>query len=118
MGPPARKLLFALALILAIAGTFVFGFRAGTHARQIRRHNEPIRPWMSLPFIAHTQHVRQELLYRAIGLEPREHDRRPLRVIARQENRSVANIIRDLENTIASAPRSNPDGKAPERKGP
>ena len=118
MGPPARKLLFALALILAIAGTFVFGFRAGIHARQIRRQNEPIRPWMSVPFIAHTQHVPKEALYRAIGLQPREHDHRPLRVIARQENRPVADIIRELERTIATAPRSESDGKASGRNAP
>ncbi len=118
MGEPSRKLLFALALVLAIAGAFVFSFRAGSHARQLRRQNEPIRPWMSVPFIAHTQHVRQEELYRAIGLQPREHDRRPLRVIARQENRPVADIIRDLENAIANSPRSDPDRKAPARNGP
>jgi hypothetical protein len=103
-----RKLIFALALILAIAGTFVFGFRAGRHARRIRWQNEPIRGWMSVPFIAHTHHVPPEILYKAIGLPPPpyERDRRPLRRIARDEKRPVADVIRDVENAIANAPAS------------
>ena len=106
MGQPARKLIFALALILAIAGTFVFGFRAGRHARRIRWQNEPIHAWMSVPFIAHTHHVPAEVLYKAIGLPPLQHDRRPLRRIAREEKRPVADVIRDVESAIAKAPAS------------
>jgi hypothetical protein len=105
MGQPLRKLIIAVALIVAIAGTFVFGFRAGRHVRRIRWQNEPIRPWMSVPFIAHTHHVRPEILYQAIGLPPDQRDRRPLRRIAREEKRPVADMIRDLESAIASAPR-------------
>ena len=104
MGQPLRKLIFALALILAITGTFVFGFRAGRHARYIHWQNEPIRAWMSVPFIAHTHHVPPEMLYKAVGLPPLEHDRRPLRRIAREEKRPVADVIHDLENAIAKAP--------------
>jgi len=118
MGQPVQKLIFALALILAIAGTFVFGFRAGRHARHIHWQNEPIHAWMSVPFIAHTHHVRPEILYQAIGLPPHQRDRRPLRLIAREEKRPVADIIRDLESAIANAPRSDPEEKAPTPKGP
>ena len=66
-----------LAFLLAIAGTFVFAYRAGRHARQIRTENEPIRGWMSVPFIAHTHHVPASVLFQAIGVLPGEpHDRR------------------------------------------
>jgi hypothetical protein len=102
MGQPWRKLVFVLALIVAIAGTFVFGFRAGSHVRRIRWQNEPIRPWMSVPFIAHTHHVRPEILFQAIGLPPNERDRRPLRRIARAEGRPVADVVRDVETAIAN----------------
>jgi hypothetical protein len=105
MGQPVRKLIFALALILAIAATFVFGFRAGNHARRIHWQNEPVRPWMSVPFIAHTHHVRPEILYEAIGLPAHQRDRRPLRRIAREGKRPVADLIRDLESAIAKAPK-------------
>ena len=118
MGQPLRKVVFALALILAIAGTFVFGYRAGSHARRIRWQNEPIRGWMSVPFIAHTHHVSPQILFQALGLQPHGPDRRPLRVIAREEKRPVADLIRDIESAIASAPRSNPDRNAPVPKGP
>ena len=105
MGQPLRKLVFAVALLVAIAVTFVFGFRAGRHARHIRWQNEPIHAWMSVPFIAHTHHVPPEILYKAIGLPPQQRDRRPLRRIAREEKRPVADMIRDLERAIASAPK-------------
>jgi hypothetical protein len=106
MGQPARRLLFALALIAAIAGTFVFGYRAGRHARRIHWQNEPVRAWMSVPFIAHTHHVPPETLYQAIGLPPHQRDRHPLRRIAREEKRPVDDLIRDLESAIAKAPDS------------
>jgi hypothetical protein len=103
MGQPWRKLVFVLALIVAIAGTFVFGFRAGSQARRIRWQNEPIRPWMSVPFIAHTHHVPPAILFQAIGLPPNGRDRRPLRRIARAEGRPVADVVRDVETAIAKA---------------
>src|SRR5213076_3071277 len=98
-----RPLLLGLAFVLAIAGTFVFGFRAGVHARRIRRENQPIRAWMSVPFIAHTHHVPPDVLFQAIGVEPYGHDSRPVRAIARAQNRPVADMIRDLETAIAKA---------------
>jgi hypothetical protein len=118
MGQPSQKLIFALALILAIAGTFVFGFRAGAHARYIRWQNEPVLGWMSVPFIAHTHHVSPEILYQAIGLPPHQRDRRPLRRIARDQKRPLADMIRNLESAIANAPRTNAETKAPVPKGP
>src|SRR6266852_5505239 len=42
VGQHWRKLALAGAFILAIAGTFVFGYRAGTHARRIRSASDPI----------------------------------------------------------------------------
>jgi hypothetical protein len=113
-----RKLILALALVLALVGTFFFGYRAGRHARRLHWRNEPIRGWMSVPFIAHTHHVRAEILYQAIGVPPREHDRRPVRAIAREEHRPVADVIRDLENAVASANRPQPEQKPPAGKGP
>ena len=80
--PDRRTVLLALGLVLAIALTFVFGYRAGRDARFIRWENEPIHTWMSVPFIAHAHHVPPEILYHAIGIEPQPKDRRPLRRIA------------------------------------
>jgi hypothetical protein len=103
-----RPLLLGVALVVAIAVTFVFGYRAGAHARRMRRENQPVKAWMSVPFIAHTHHVPAEVLFQAIGVEPGHHDRRPVRAIARAQNRPVADVIRDLEAAVAKS-----RGKAP-----
>jgi len=115
---PSRLLILAVAFCVAIAGTLIFGFRVGRHARRMHFENEPIRPWMSVPFIAHTHHVPSALLFHAIGLEPEQHDRRPLRLIARQEHRPVEDMMRDLERALAGAGHTHsapetPRGKAP-----
>lgn len=104
--PDRRTVLLAFGLVLALALTFVFGYRAGRNVRLIRRENEPIRGWMSIPFIAHTHHVSPEILYHAIGLEPQPRDHRPLRRIAREQNRPVEQVIHDLDAAIAQAKKS------------
>jgi len=106
--PPRRQtLLLIAALCLAIGVTFFFGYRAGRTARHIRQRNEPIKAWMSVPFIAHTYHVKEEVLFQAIHASPNPHDHRPVRDIARAEKRPSAELIRDLEKAIANG------GKAP-----
>ena len=107
-----------MAFCVAIAGTFIFAFRAGRHARRLHFENEPIRPWMSVPFIAHTHHVPAAVLFHAIGIEPEQHDRRPLRAIARDQHRPVEDVVRDLERALANAGHTHPvpesrGGKAP-----
>jgi len=70
--------------------------------------NEPIRPWMSVPFIAHTHHVPARILYRAIGLDPFPQDRRPIGAIAREQHRPVADVVRDLEHALVAAGHVHP----------
>jgi uncharacterized membrane protein len=107
-----RTLAVGLAFLLAIAGTFVFAYRAGRHARQIRAENEPIRGWMSVPFIAHSHHVPASVLFQAIGVLPRQpHDRRSVRRIARDVNRPVAELIAQLQRAIDAA--AHPPGGPP-----
>jgi hypothetical protein len=115
---PSRLLILAVAFSVAIAGTFIFAFRAGRHARRLHVENEPIRPWMSVPFIAHTHHVPSAVLFHALGLEPQQHDRRPLRVIARQQHRPVEDVARDLERALASAGHTHPAPEPPGGKAP
>jgi len=115
---PSRLLILAVAFCVAIAGTLIFGFRAGRHARRLHFENEPIRPWMSVPFIAHTHHIPSAILYHAIGLEPQPHDRRPLRAIAREEHRPVEDMIRDVERALASAGHTHPTPEPPRGKAP
>jgi len=105
---PSNLLILTVAFCVAVAGTVVFGIRAGRHARHLRWESEPIRPWMSVPFIAHTHHVPAAVLYRSIGVEPHPHDRRPLRFLAREQGRPVDDMVRNLEHALASAGHVHP----------
>jgi len=92
-----------LAFLIAIAGTFVFAYRAGRQARQIRLANEPIHAWMSIPFIAHTRHVPAPVLFQAIGLQPEPHDRRSIRHIAHDLKRPVPDVMAQLQRAVDAA---------------
>jgi hypothetical protein len=105
-----------LAFVIAIAGTFFFGYRIGRHAHRMRLESESVRGWMTVPFAAHTHHVPPDVLYKALGVEPREHDRRPIRALAHEKNRRVEDVLRDLDQAIANARRQEPGappGKEP-----
>lgn len=111
-----RTLLLVLGLCLAMAATFFFGYRAGRTARRVHWKDEPVKAWMSVPFIAHTHHTREDVLFQAIHLPPNPRDQRPIRDIARTEKVPVAGLIRDLESAIANAEPANggsTPGKAP-----
>jgi len=107
-----RTLAFGLAFVLAIAGTFVFAYRAGRRARHIRAEDEPIRAWMSVPFIAHAHHLPAAVLFQAIGVHPQEpRDRRSVRHIAHDLNRPVPELIAQLQRAIDAA--AQPPGGHP-----
>jgi len=103
-----QSLGLGLALAAALALLFVFSYRAAHHLRLLHGDDEPIHGWMSVPFVAHTHHVPKEVLFDALGVDPRQRDHRPLRVIAREQKRPVETVIHDLQNAITKA-----RGKAP-----
>jgi hypothetical protein len=108
-----RALVLGLAFLLAIAATFMFAYRAGRRARHLRAENEPIRAWMSVPFIAHTHHVPASVLFQAIGIQPRQpHDRRTVRHLAHDLNRPVPELIGQLQHAIDAA--KQPPGSQPQ----
>jgi hypothetical protein len=107
-----RTLAVGLVFVLAITGTFIFASRARRQARLIRTENEPIQAWMSVPFIAHTQHVPASILFQAIGVHPQEpRDRRSLQHIAHELNRPVPEVIAQLQRAIDDA--AHPPGGTP-----
>jgi hypothetical protein len=116
--PRLWTLLSVLGFCLAITATFFFGYRAGRTARHIHWQNEPIQPWMSVHFVAHTYHTRSELLFQAIHVPPNPRDRRPIRDIARAEKLPVAELIRDLRNAIANANHPGSEAAPPSAKAP
>ncbi len=92
-----------IALTLALAVLALLGLHTARHAMRLRRGSEPVRPWMSVPYIARSHHVPPSLLYQALGLTPGGRDRRPLGRIAREQNRPVRDLLAAIENTIARA---------------
>lgn len=98
----------AIALILAVAGMLLFAVRAGRQARHFHELNEPIRPWMSVPFVAHTHHVPQERLFAAIGVTPEgPRDRRSIRRLAHELHRPVPELVVQLQRELDAAHRSS-----------
>ena len=107
-----RTLAVGIAFVVAIAGTVGFAFRAGRQVRRIRTENEPIRAWMSVPFIAHTHHVPASVLFQAIGVRPQApYDRRSVRHIAHGLNRPVPELIAQLQRAIDAG--AQPPGGPP-----
>ena len=108
-----RTLAVGLAFVVAITGTFVFAYRAGRRVRHIRAENEPIRAWMSVPFIAHAHHLPASALFQAIGVHPRQpYDRRSVRHIAHDLKRPVPELMAQLQRAIAAA--AQPPGGRPQ----
>jgi hypothetical protein len=104
-----RWLKIALAATLALAAVLAFrAFHLGGH---VRGTDEPLRPWMTVPYIAHSRHVSQDLLWTALGIPAHLHDHRPIGRIARQQKRSVADVITTLQSAIEHAPTESKAGQ-------
>jgi hypothetical protein len=104
--------LLGLALAVALASTIFFAQRAFQQGPRLRRaSDEAIRPWMSVPYIAHAFHVPPQVLFEALGLPPGPPpDRRPIERIARAQGRSVSEITAVL---IEAINRARPPGPPP-----
>lgn len=109
-------LLVGFTLVVAITSLFV--------VRTVRRvnywrvhHDEPIRPWMSLPYVAHSYRIPPHILYEALDITPVPRDRRPISQIAKDLNRPVDEVVIDLQNTIARERASHPQGSPPPSRG-
>jgi hypothetical protein len=117
-----RQWVVLLAFLLVVSFTGLFAVRTVRRAIYWHYHqDEPIRPWMSLGYIAHSYRVPPWILSQALGL-PREPDkrgkpdRRPIREIAREQNRSVDEVIATLQDAIVHArPPYPPPGPPPPR---
>jgi hypothetical protein len=122
----SRQWLVVLAFVLVLSFTGLFAVRTVRRAIYWHYHqDEPIRPWMNLGYIAHSYSVPPWVLHQALGL-PQKPDRRPLREIARAQNRSVDEVIAILQNAIVHSrppypppgPPPPPDNGAPQGRSP
>ncbi len=110
-----------LAVFLLLAG--FTAFKAVDAARSViywhAHRDEPIRGWMNVGYVAHSYRVPPHVLYLALGLPHQPPDRRPLRVIAKMQHRSMNEIRAILQNAIVHArppyppPPPPSEGRAP-----
>lgn len=113
--------LVIVAFFLVLAFTGLHAFRAIRYASYWSHHrDEPIHAWMSVGYVARSYHVPPRVLYEALGLQPTPRDRKPIRQIAHEQNRSVHEVIGVLQEAIVRArqqdtPPSGPPG--PPEKG-
>ena len=104
------------ALILVLLFTGLFAVRTFRRAVYWRMHrDEVIRPWMSLPYVAHSYRVPSRVLYETLKVEHPPHDRRPIKQIAAEQHRSVDEVIGKLYAAIDRA-RQQPAANGPPRE--
>ena len=109
-----QKWIVLIAFALVVAATGIFAVRTVRRAMFWRQHrDEVIRPWMSIPYVAHSYRVPPHILYQALGIPPQPHDRRPLRQIAREHDRSVDEVITVLHDAIVRERAKHPPGAPP-----
>jgi hypothetical protein len=113
-----RRWLIVIAFLLAASFAGLFAVRTVRHALYWSRHrDEAIRPWMSVPYVARSYRVPSHVLYRSINLTPVPRDRRPLRDIALEQNRSVEALAAEIQNAIAEF-RAHPELYPPPQSPP
>jgi hypothetical protein len=96
------RILLIAALLASLAVAALFATRAVGSSRRTHAGDEGIRPWMSIPYVAHSQGVSQRALWDALGIAPHLHDHRPLARIAREKKRRVEDLIRQLRGAIGA----------------
>ncbi len=97
--PRLSLIILALGFIISLALVVIFTIR-GLHAVSRGPVGEPIRPWMSVPYIAHSYRVPPRVLFQALGLPGDRRDWRPIATIAREQNRPVQDVIQILYRTV------------------
>ena len=112
----------SLALLFLVGVQAVRSFAEMRHLHRVQA-GAPIevRPWMSIPYIAHTYQVPDEELFRALGLAPTsKHRRAPLEIIARREGRDLDRDLATIR-AVVEAPRppdAPPGPPAPQEPSP
>ena len=116
--PGWRQWTMLVVFALVVTATGLFAVRTVRRAIYWRQHrDEPIRPWMTVPYVAHSYRVPPKVLYEALGIPHRPGDHRPLKQIAREQNVSVDRVIETLQKAILYFQQTNlpPAPAAPDR---
>ena len=113
-----RRPLLIVALVLVSLFTMNFAVRAFHHGRRLhQRTDEPIQPWMNVPYISRAYDVPPHIVAGAIGLTLEQRDRRPLQEIAKEQSRSADTLIAEIMAAIERERAAHPPPPAPPRPG-
>ncbi|CAN5350294.1 hypothetical protein BH09PSE4_BH09PSE4_20910 [soil metagenome] len=103
--------LLVAALVMAGYFTTIQVIRAGEDFVYWRAHRDaPIEGWMTISFVAHSYHVKQDVLHTALGLPTRPRDYRPLDLIAAGRGERFEAVRERLKAAIIAA-RAKPGKK-------
>jgi hypothetical protein len=110
--------------LVVILFLLVAGFTAYRAVHTVRRvvywkahRDEAIQGWMTVGFVAHSYRVPPLVLYDALGLTDKPHDRRPLREIAKAQRRSMGEVRAILQEAITQARQQPPPPTPPDHGG-
>src|SRR5882762_2824472 len=108
-----RQSVVALAFLVSLSLAIFFVVHAVRPMIYWHYHqDEPIRGWMSLGYVAHSYHVPPHVLHQALGL-PDKPDKRPLREIAKEQNRSIDEVRTVLLQAITQTRQPHPESPSP-----
>ena len=109
MNARVKSVILGVLLCLALAATIVTAVATFKAIQQFRHQQalaqsgdvSTIRPWMTVPFIAHVYHVPENYLYQSLHVtNPQPVQHATLRVLAESSNRPVNDVIHDIQNAI------------------
>ena len=120
-GVPSKRrqqILLLSGLLLALFMTAFFGVRA-YHRFSRPPSNDPIREWMSIPYIAHAYRIPPHVVLEALGLPTdTPPTKRPLSRIAKELNLTTDEVIARVEEAIAQERDRHPPPGEPREKAP
>jgi hypothetical protein len=119
---PKQKALVIALIILGVLFTAFFGMRAARAFRKFDGHRPPplgevetdvelIREWMTVPFISHTYHVPEKILFDALNISPIANHEKSLEDINQEFYPDVDGYVLDLvkKTILAHQPPPLPD---------
>lgn len=122
MNVRVKSVIVGVLLLVALAATIVAAVATFQAIQRFRQEHaltaagdvSTIRPWMTVPFIAHTYHVPENYLYQSLHItDPGSVRRATLGILANRFNRPVDDVIHNVQKAILAYRRQHPRQDSP-----
>lgn len=114
-----RQILVALLVLIGLFFVTFYGLRAYRGLRRLIEGTQPIvRPWMTIPRIAHQFKIPEAELYRALAVQPQQPDRRPLDRLAREKGLKIPVFVDQVQRFVDSYHKPPPPAPPPPTPSP